>query len=160
MVLFFLASFPSFARAQDEITLSVSFLGSGDSLDFGRLRNLANDGSPTTESSTRQVRITIQPVGGSTKPYLVSQVLEEPPINQVGTSVSSDSVLYRVQEEVGSVVVRVPSQTPLTSGEEEIYRSGPNGGEAQLLITYDLQTSPGQEAGSYNGSLLYRVSTL
>ena len=151
-------SFP--VQAQDEITLTVSFVGGGEGLDFGRLKNLETDGTPAAESATRQMRLNIQPVGGSTKPYIVTQVLQQAPTNQTGGTVSSDSILYRVQEETGSGTVRVPGQTPLAPGEEEIYRSNPNGGESQLLITYDLGTSTDQEAGSYAGTIMYRVSTV
>ena len=147
-------------RAQDEITLTVTTVGGGDTIDFGRLRNLQSDGTPTQESSTRQVRLNIDPVGGSTKPYIVTQVLQQAPADPMGMAASADSILYRVQEETGSGTVRIPSQTPLVAGEEEIYRSSPTGGSSQLLITYDFGTSPDQEAGSYTGSILYRVSTL
>ena len=161
LVLAVVLSHPVLARAQNEITLTVSFVGGGDTLDFGRLRNLEKDGTPAAESATRQVRLNIQPVGGSTKPYIVTQILQQDPTNQTGGSAAStDSILYRVQEETGSGTVRVPSQTPLAAGEEEIYRSNPSGGESQLLITYDLGTSPDQEAGSYTGAIMYRVSTL
>ena len=151
-------SFP--VQAQDDIMLTVSFVGGGDGLDFGRLRNLENDGSPARESAMRQARLNIQPVGGSTKPYIVTQILQQAPTSQAGGTAFSDSILYRVQEETGSGTVRVPSQIPLSPGEEEIYRSNPNGGESQLLITYDIETSSDQEAGSYAGTLMYRVSTV
>ncbi len=148
------------AWAADEINLQVTFIEGGDSLDFGRLRNLETDGTPTTEAATRQVRLNIDPVGGSLKSYIVTQIVQETPANQVGTPVPLDTVLYRVQEEVGSGVVRVPNQTPLVSGEEEIYRSSPTGGSSQLLVIYDLAASPQQEAGSYSGSIAYRVSAV
>lgn len=144
----------------DEISLQVNFIEGGDSLDFGRLRNLDADGTPTSEAATRQVRINVDPVGGSTNAYIVTQIVQETPVNEVGTPVPLETVLYRVQEEVGSGVLRVPNQTPLVSGEEEIYRSASTGGSSQLLITYDLTASPEQEAGSYSGSIAYRVSAI
>lgn len=147
-------------RTQDEITLEVNFVSGENSLDFGRLRNLETDGTPTTDTATRQVRLVIQPVVGNQQPYVVSQILDTAPTNEQGTSVSPNSIVYRVQEEEGSGTVRIPEQTPLGIGEQEIYRSGATGGNAQLLITYDLVASPDQEAGSYNENMVYRVSAI
>lgn len=144
----------------EDVTLTVSFEGGGTSLDFGRLRNLDNEGAPTRESSTRQVRLTIQPSQGSTRPYVVTQILSSDLVQERGASVSSDSVLFRVEQEQGTGTVRIPEQTPLAVGEQEIYRSAPTGGNSQLLITYDLASSPEQEAGSYTGTIDYRVSLI
>ena len=155
-----LVTHASLASAQDEITLTVTFVGGGDAIDFGRLRNLESDGAPTTETATRQVRLAIRPSTGNVKPYLVTQILETEPTNEMGNSVSSSSILYRVEQEAGAGTVRVPDQTPMVAGEEEIYQSGPQGGDSDLLITYDLIASSEQEAGSYNGTLDYRVSTI
>lgn len=152
---------PGTANAQtDEITLTVTFVGGGNSLDFGRLRNLESDGTPTTESATRQVRLLIQPASGNTKPYLVTQILSQDPTQENGIPLAANSILYRVEEEIGSGIVRVPEQTPLLFGEEEIYRSASTGDESQLLIVYDLISDPEQEAGSYSGLLDYRVSMI
>ena len=147
-------------RAQDEITLQVNYVGGGSSLDFGRLRNLQTDGSPAAESSTRRVRLVVEPVQGNTRPYVVTQILDQEPTNEAGKATSPRSIVYRVEEETGSGTVKVTSETPLAAGEQEIYQSHPQGGNSQLLITYDLVTSPDQEAGSYAGSVTYRVSTL
>lgn len=149
------------AHAQNEdVTLTVDFIGGGTSLDFGRLRNLDNDGAPTQESSTRQVRLTIQPSQGSTRPYVVTQILTLEPTQERGTSITRDSIVFRVEEEQGTGTLRTPEQTPLVGGEEEIYRSASTGGDSQLLITYDLVSSPEQEAGSYAGIIDYRVSLI
>ena len=149
------------AWAQDEgVTLEVSFVGGGNSLDFGRLRNLQSDGAPTQDSSTRQIRLIVRTATGNKRPYIITQVVNGDLVNEDGTSVTPESVLYRVDEETGSGLVRVPDETPLTAGEQEIYQSGIEGGTSQLLITYDLVTSSEQEAGSYAGSIVYRVSTI
>lgn len=153
--LFFLASA---ALAQD-IALQVEFLSGGNSLDFGRIKNLRSDGSATSEVSTRQVRLTITPDPGNERPYVITQVLEPFPSNEAGNRAPENSVLYRVEEQTGSGIVRIPSQTPLQWGEQEIYRSSPSGGSAVLLVTYDLTSSTEQEAGIYHGNLVYRVST-
>ena len=147
------------AGAQSEdISLTVSFVGGGSSLDFGRLRNLDENGTPTTESSTRQVRLVIQPAGGVVRPYIVTQILSSEITQEAGGAAPTNSVLFRVEEESGSGEVRIPNPTPLTVGEQEIYRSSPTGGSSQLLITYDLTASPDQQAGTYNGIVDYRVS--
>lgn len=151
---------PDAAWAQEEVTLTVTFVGGGSSVDFGRLRNLAEDGRPLHESSTRQVRLAIQPAGGNTRPYLVTQTLASELTQETGGTASPQVILFRVEQESGSGEIRVPDQTPLSVGEEEIYRSSPSGGNAELLITYDLTASPDQEAGSYNGFLDYRVSLI
>ena len=147
-------------KAQDEITLQVNFVGGGSSLDFGRLRNLQSDGTPAAESSTRQVRLVMQPAQGNTRPYIVTQIVDNEPANEAGKTTSPRSVVYRVEEETGSGTVKVTSETPLVAGEQEIYQSSPQGGNSQLLVTYDLVTTPEQEAGSYTGLITYRVSTL
>ena len=147
-------------RAQDEITLQVSYVGGRSSLDFGRLRNLQTDGTPAAESSTRQVRLVMEPVQGNTRPYIVTQIVDQEPSSEAGKAASSRSIVYRVEEETGTGTVKVTSETPLVAGEQEIYQSNPQGGNSQLLITYDLVTTPDQEAGSYTGSITYRVSTL
>lgn len=150
-----------FALAQSEdITLTASFVGGGNSLDFGRLRNLQEDGSPAAESSTRQVRLAIQPATGVVRPYLVTQILSSEVTQESGGAAPTDSILFRVEEESGSGDIRVPNETPLTVGEQELYRSAPAGGASQLLITYDLTASPDQEAGSYHGVIDYRVSLI
>ena len=148
------------AAAQDEITLTVTFVGGGSSLDFGHLKNLDNEGGTTTESSTRQIRLLMEPAAGNTKPYVVTQIVDSAPANETGTPTASNSIVYRVEEENGSGTIHVPQETPFVSGEQEIYHSSPQGGNAQLLITYDLVASPEQEAGSYAGSVTFRVSTL
>lgn len=148
------------AFGQDEITLQVNFVGGGDSIDFGRMRNLEQDGRPITESATRQVRLSIQPVAGNTKPYTVTQIVTQEPTQQDGASIKDQSIFFRVEQETGTGNIRVPEQTPLVFGEQEIFRSEPTGGPTQLLITYDLSTQPDQQAGSYSGTLDYRVSTI
>ena len=155
-----MASFPVIGRGQDEITLEVNLVDGGSSIDFGRLRNLGTDGNPVNENAIRRVRLIIKPALGNVKPYIVTQILDTELSNQAGSSVSSGSMTYRVEEESGTGTVRVPEQTPLTAGEQEIYQSNPEGGNAQLLLTYDLTTSQEQQAGSYRGSITYRVSTL
>ena len=149
----------SLAQAQsEEISLTVNFVGGGGSLDFGRLRNLDENGTTTAESSTRQVRLVIQPTQGNVRPYIVTQILSSEFTQEAGGAAPANSVLFRVEEESGSGEVRVPDQVPLTVGEQEIYRSSPTGGSSQLLITYDLTASPDQQAGTYNGIIDYRVS--
>ena len=148
------------AFGQDEITLQINFVGGGDSLSFARLHNLEKDGTPSSESATRQARLLIQPAEGNTRPYVVTQILTSELVQEDGVPVKENSIFFQVEQEVGSGTIRVPDQTPLVPGEQEIFRSGPNGGETQLLITYDLTAQPDQQAGSYNGTLDYRVSTI
>ena len=145
-------------QAQEELALTVAFVGGGNSLDFGRLRNLQEDGTPATESSTRQVRLTIQPVQGNVRPYIVTQVLTSGLTQETGVNADPKGILYRVEEESGAGEIRVTSETHLNVGEQEIYRSAPTGGSAVLLITYDLSATPEQEAGSYQGMMDYRAS--
>ncbi len=145
--------------AQDEITLTVAFVGGGNSLDFGRLRNLRDDGTPATESATRQVRLAITPVVGNARPYVVTQVLTSELTQETGVSANPEGILYRVEQESGTAgEIRITSETLLSVGEQEIFRSAPTGGASQLLITYDLNATPEQEAGAYNGIMDYRVS--
>lgn len=158
MTTFTILNIPLIHAQNEDVTLTVSFEGGGTSLDFGRLKNLDSDGAPTQESSTRQVKLTIQPTQGNTRPYIVSQILSIEPVQEKGTAVSNDSILFRVEEQEGTGTVRVIEQTPLRVGEQEIYRSGATGGNSQLLITYDLTSLPEQEAGSYTGTIDYRVS--
>ena len=143
-----------------EISLTVSYVDGGNSLNFGRLRNLEDDGTPKNESSTRQLRLLITPASGNTQPYIVTQILSQDPVQERGTPVVDQSIRYTVQEETGAGTVRVPDETPLVSGEEEIYRSSPSGGTSQLLITFDLTASSEQEAGNYEGIIDYRVSLI
>ena len=147
-----------FVQAQDEITLTITFVGGGNSLDFGRLRNLREDGTPTTESATRQVRLTIQPAQGTSRPYIVTQVVTSELTQETGARANPEGILYRVEEESGGGEIRITNETLLSVGEQEIYRSAPTGGNSQLLVTYDLTATPEQEAGSYNGVIDYRVS--
>ena len=144
----------------EDVTLTVTFVGGGSSLDFGRLRNLEEDGKPTSESATRQLRLLIQPAQGNNRPYIVTQVFIQEPSHERGGRVSPNSILYRVDEETGTGTIRVPSETPFGSGEQEIYRSAPTGGQSQLLVTFDLMASAEQEAGSYEGTIEYRVSLI
>ena len=102
----------------------------------------------------------MEPVAGNTKPYVVTQIVDSSPANETGTSTSPNSVVYRVEEENGSGTIHVPQETPLALGEQEIYHSSAQGGNTQLLITYDLVALPEQEAGSYTGAVTFRVSTL
>jgi len=139
----------------EEIKLDVTLIGGGTSIDFGTLKNLTSDGTNVPAAASRQVRLTITPVGK--KPYIVTQILHQDPNNEGGELLRPHSIRYRVNQEMGSGIVRTPNITPLSTGSQEIFISDSMGSPAILLIIYDFLVPPGQEAGTYNTLITYRA---
>ena len=125
------------------------------SIDFGNLRSLAPNGDPAADSAVRQVRLSVN--SDLNRAYVITQIVQDVPVNPNGTALESEGLQFRVVVENGRGVVRTSDREPLRPGMQEIYLSDDNEAQTVLLVTYTLTPPPGQKAGRYHGTVTYRV---
>ena len=141
--------------ARGEVTLQVTPIEGGRDLDFGSARSLGSHGEPEADTVIRRVRLTITPT--SSGRYQIFQRVSEPWTNPAGRELPLQAVRFFISSTRTNGLVRFPSPTPLTLGEEEIFLSNESGGNEEILITYTIQVPPGQETGRYRTNLTFRV---
>lgn len=142
------------AHAEDP-TLQVIVLEGGNSLNFGQLRSLDNEGAPLSETSSRRVRL--QVMNPDMLSFVVSQIVNMEPVNQNGTPLPGDAIRFRAAIENGSGTLLSSQKAPLETGLQEIYESTDNDQNVSILIVYDFLVPPGQKAGQYQSSIAYRL---
>lgn len=142
------------AHAEDP-TLQVIVLEGGNSLDFGHLRSLDNEGAPLSEASSRRVRL--QVMNPDRLSFVISQIVNMEPVNQNGTSLSADAIRFRAGLENGAGTLLASQKELLQTGLQEIYESADNDQNMSLVIVYDFLVPPGQKAGQYQSSITYRL---
>ena len=143
------------ANALEDPVLQVMVLEGGNSLNFGQLRSLDNEGAPLSEASSRRVRV--QVVNPDRRSFVVTQIVNMEPVNQNGTSLPPEAIRFRATVENGSGTILVSQKQPLEAGLQEIYESADNEQNISLLIIYDFLVPPGQKAGQYQSSITYRL---
>lgn len=146
---------PAFATIQVE----VQPLSSSRDVDFGRLKSIQDDGSLATGTEVRQVRIIVQNTTPNQR-FAVWQIVMRDFTNEKGQPLPLSSIRYSVQIENGQGLVRIPNRHTLSSGDEQIFISNPEGGNVQLLLTYEMSIQPRQKSGRYISSVEYRTETL
>jgi len=127
------------------------------SIDFGNLRSLDASGAPLGDSSVRQVRLSV--VSDLGRPYLITQMLQDYPVNPDGSVLEEPAVRFSITVEQGRGIVRTGNLEPLRPGAQEIYISSDNEEQTVLLINYDFLVPPGQKAGRYQGIVTYRADS-
>ena len=140
---------------QAALDLQATVVTGETAIDFGNVRSLDPRGEPFSDTSVRQVRLTI--ASDLKRPYVISQMAQDLPVNTNGTAIEPEALRFRVVVENGSGIVRTSDLEPLRPGMQEIYLSSDNEEQTVLLITYNLTPSPGQKAGRYQGTISYRV---
>lgn len=143
------------ADAQETLNLVVSVVTGETGVDFGQLRSLGPGGEPSSDSSVRQVRLTV--TSDLRKSYIISQVVAEAPANPNGAMLQPDAIRVTVAVEEGSGTLKSSHLEPLSPNAQEIYISADTEERTVLLITYDFLVPPGQPAGRYQGMITYRV---
>lgn len=143
------------AHALEDPILQVMVLEGGNSLNFGQLRSLDNEGAPLSEASSRRVRL--QVINPDRRSFVVTQVVNMEPANQNGTPLPAEAIRFRAAVENGSGTILVSQKQPFETGLQEIYESADNEQNVSLLIVYDFLVPPGQKAGQYQSSITYRL---
>lgn len=141
----------------ETLDLQTAVVTGESSIDFGNLRSLDSSGQPLSDSALRQVRLSV--VSDLGRPYIVTQMLHDAPMNPNGAILEDQGIRYTVAVEQGRGIVRTGSLEPLKPGAQEIYISSDNEEQTVLLITYDFIVPPGQKAGRYQGVVTYRVDS-
>ncbi len=138
-----------------QLDLEATVVTGETAIDFGNVRSLDSRGEPLSDTSVRQVRLVI--TSDLQRPYVISQILQDSPLNSNGTAIEPEALRFRVIVENGSGIVRTSDLEPLRPGMQEIYLSSDNEAQTVLLITYNLTPAPGQKAGRYQGTISYRA---
>ncbi len=153
----FWAGMPSTALSQqDNLSLDVTLLDGGTSIDFGSLRSLNPSGEAVVDSSLVQVRIRVDTA--LNRPYIVTQTLNSDIVNQDGAALPDGTIRFRAQIEQGSGLVTTTEMAPLRQETQEIFLSDDNGGSVTLLLIYELTLPKGQSAGRYFNAINYQVN--
>lgn len=141
--------------AAEMVDLEVMVVTGETGIDFGRLQSLDPSGDPVSDSAVRQVRLSV--TSDTARPFVISQMLQDEPVNPNGTALAPQALRYTVTLEQGQGVIRTGNLEPLRPGTQEIYISSDNEERTVLLITYDFIVPAGQKAGRYQGMVTYRV---
>ncbi len=137
------------------LDLNATVVTGETAIDFGSLKSLEHNGEPASDSAVRQVRLRVN--SGLKRPYVISQIVQDVPVNPNGTVLEPEGLRFRIVVENGHGIVRTPPLEPLRPGMQEIYLADDNEAQTVLLITYNLTPPPGQKAGRYHGTVTYRV---
>ncbi|MFA6600735.1 MAG: hypothetical protein WC352_00305 [Candidatus Omnitrophota bacterium] len=146
---------PGSGQVPGILHLEVQFVNAGTSLEFGNLKSLDQNGEPVSDTSVVQVRLSVNTTLG--RPYILTQTLQGDTMNQSGAVLPYEAIRFRVEQEAGSGLIRVPDGTPLRPGSQEIYFSDSAGSPASILVTYEMTVPAAQRAGNYRNTVNYRV---
>lgn len=154
---FFLLFLAAGAFAAD-ISLDVFTLDGASTIDFGTVKSLESDGSAPKGVYVKEVRLVV--TSAQTRRYVLSQIVHSPPISSWGQLFDLTLMSCYATISQGDGQLRVAHPTPLSTGEQEIFLSSDRGGSAEIILYYRIEMPRGKEAGTYNTSITYKVSTL
>ncbi len=138
-----------------EIEMEIVPVDGGRDIDFGSMDSVVPDRGQTIYSKEVQLRI----VNRSGRRFVLSQYFQSPPISDEGRIYEPSLITCRVQLRGGDGEIRAPFSEPVETGEREIFLSGEDE-ITELLIVYEIRVPAFQDAGRYNASIAYKVSTL
>jgi hypothetical protein len=154
-VLLLLPAVPGSGQSSGTIQLNVQFINGGSSIEFGNLRSLDRNGDPANDTALSQVRLIVN--NTLNRSYIISQTLQSDTMNQSGALLPPEAIRFKIQQESGGGLIRVPDMTPLRPGTQEIFFSDSTGSASSILITYEILVPPAQRAGYYRNTVNYRV---
>jgi hypothetical protein len=134
--------------------------GSTNTLDFGRLKAVAEDGQPTGDSCLRTVRISVTNTSG--RRYQITQRLSGAILNENGDALPAEAVTFLCFGSSTSGQLYMLSPTPLNSSgaEQLLFLSDAAGKDDSFQIQYTLQPGDKTGAGRYNANIIYNVVTI
>lgn len=137
--------------AEAALNLSVNPLNSSNYISFGR--------GDSVGLNNQEVRIRVTSSDG--KPYQVFQRLIDPIVNDQGQSISRQGVeTYSLSgsNSFGTLYSNYPE--PLTSAEQLIYSSSPNGDSDNITLLYKVNHDHLGASGTFRGRIVYTVRSL
>ena len=141
-----------------DLALDVSTAEGGTTIDFGPLKSLESDGSMPSGMYQKEVRLVV--TSTQNRRYVLSQIVHSPPVGSRGEFFDLGLMSCYATIRQGDGELRVAHPTPLSTGEQEIFFSSGSGSTAEIILVYRIDMPPGNEAGIYNTSITYKVSTL
>ncbi|MDP3722310.1 MAG: hypothetical protein Q8R91_02285 [Candidatus Omnitrophota bacterium] len=129
------------------LTLSVSSLRGGSTIDLGRLG---------AHQRTTHEEVTIELAGAAGTSYRLLQSLSSPLRNEAGTVLEPSRVMLELAGgDSGTVRFRAPA--PLSEGTTELFTSSSTGQSERLTAIYSVSVDDLPEGGAYAGTLTYTM---
>ena len=141
-----------------DLALDVSTAEGGTTIDFGTIKSLESNGSLPSGMYQKEVRLVV--TSTLKQRYVLSQIVHTPPVGSRGEMFDLGLMSCYATLRQGEGELRIAHPTPLSTGEQEIFFSSGSGSMAEIILVYRIDMPPGNEAGVYNTSITYKVSTL
>jgi len=143
-----------YLRAQQ---LEVNILEGGtDTLDFGNIRTVDQDGNPKVASVTRRVLIKVD--NPTANRYQVIQRLDNPFLSPKGEALAAGALKFYVDGAQKQGIMGPTSLEPVAIGDRIIYTSDNSGSADQFFINYLLEVKDVLSKGRYQTNIAYSIT--